>query len=48
MGSFGVTRSKNAIKARLKRASSKKPLTASAAADEAPKAKRAVKKKADA
>jgi ribosomal small subunit protein bTHX len=48
MGSFGVTRSKNAIKARLKRASSKKPLTASASTDEAPKAKRAVKKKADA
>jgi ribosomal small subunit protein bTHX len=43
-GSFGVSRSKNAIKAQLKRVASKKAATASAV--EAPvKAKRTVKKK---
>jgi ribosomal small subunit protein bTHX len=47
MGSFGVTRSKNAIKARLKRSTSKKVET-SAAADAAPKVKRAAKKKTEA
>ena len=46
-GSFGVTRSKNAIKARLKRSTSKKVETASSA-DAAPKAKRTTKKKAEA
>jgi len=46
MGSFGVSRSKNSIKARLKRATSKKPATASAGA--APKAKKTAKKKAEA
>lgn len=43
-GSFGVTRSKNAIKARLKRVASKK-VTTSAAAETPVKAKRTVKKK---
>jgi len=43
-GSFGVSRSKNAIKARLKRTTSKKT-TATAAADEKPK--RTAKKKAE-
>lgn len=42
-GSYGVSRSKNSIKSRLKRASSKKVATASS--DAAPKAKRATKKK---
>ena len=46
-GSFGVTRSKNSIKARLKRSTSKKVETA-AAGEAAPKAKRATKKKAEA
>ncbi len=45
-GSFGVTRSKNAIKARLKRVASKK--TSSAPAEAPAKAKRTVKKKTDA
>ena len=45
-GSFGVTRSKNSIKARLKRSTSKKATPE--AADAAPKAKRAPKKKAEA
>jgi ribosomal small subunit protein bTHX len=44
-GSFGVSRNKSAIKARLKRSSSKKPVAASAAAA---KPKRTVKKKAEA
>ena len=47
MGSFGVSRSKNSIKARLKRATSKKTAT-TASADAAPKVKRAPKKKAEA
>ena len=46
IGSFGVSRSKNSIKARLKRTTSKKASTA--ASTEAPKAKRAPKKKAEA
>lgn len=46
-GSFGVTRSKNSIKARIKRASSKKSET-SATAETPVKAKRTVKKKTDA
>ena len=46
-GSFGVSRSKNSIKARLKRSTSKKAVTESATAD-TPKAKRAPKKKAEA
>jgi len=46
-GSYGVSRNKNSIKGRLKRASSKKAATASAS-DAAPKAKRAAKKKAEA
>jgi len=47
-GSFGVSRSKNSIKARLKRSTSKKVESTSATADAAPKAKRAPKKKAEA
>lgn len=51
-GSFGVSRNKNAIKARLKRSASQgsKPVAvvAAAAAEAAPKAKRAPKKKAEA
>lgn len=49
-GSFGVSRNKNAIKARLKRSASQgKPVAvASAAAEAAPKAKRVPKKKAEA
>jgi ribosomal small subunit protein bTHX len=43
-GSFGVSRNKKAIKARLKRASSKKPATPAAGTA---KPKRAVKKKAE-
>jgi len=46
-GSFGVSRSKNAIKARLRRASSSKKQVA-VATDAAPKAKRTPKKKAEA
>ena len=46
MGSFGVTRNKKAIKNRLKRNASKKATTV--VADAAPKAKKTVKKKADA
>ena len=46
-GSFGVSRSKNAIKARLKRASSTKK-EAVAVSGEAPKVKRTPKKKAEA
>jgi ribosomal small subunit protein bTHX len=46
-GSFGVSRNKSAIKARIKRASSKKPAGATAAAPAA-KPKRTVKKKAEA
>lgn len=45
MGSFGVSRSKKTIKARLKRASSKKK---TGAADAAPKAKKAARKKTEA
>ena len=44
-GSFGVSRNRKKIKARLKRASSKKPATAEAAAA---KPRRVVKKKTDA
>jgi 30S ribosomal protein S31 len=43
-GSFGVSRNKKTIKARLKRSSSKKPVTAEAAPV---KAKKAAKKKAE-
>ena len=43
-GSYGVSRNKKAIKARLKRVSSKKPAGA-AAVEEKPKAKRAPRKK---
>jgi ribosomal small subunit protein bTHX len=43
-GSFGVSRSKNAIKAQMKRASSKKT-TATASVEAPVKAKRTVKKK---
>ena len=48
-GSFGVSRDKNAIKAKLKRTASKKPVVvASAEAPEAPvKAKKVAKKKAE-
>ena len=45
-GSFGVSRSKDAIKAKLKRTASKKPVAVATA--EAPvKAKKAAKKKAE-
>lgn len=47
MGSFGVSRSKNSIKSRLKRSTSKKAATATST-EAAPKAKRAPKKKAEA
>jgi ribosomal small subunit protein bTHX len=46
-GSFGVSRNKSAIKARIKRAASKKPAGA-ATTEAAAKPKRTVKKKADA
>jgi ribosomal small subunit protein bTHX len=46
-GSFGVSRNKSAIKAKIKRAASKKPAGASTTAAAA-KPKRTVKKKADA
>jgi ribosomal small subunit protein bTHX len=46
-GSFGVSRSKNSIKARLKRSTSKKVTTA-VASEAAPKVKRTPKKKAEA
>lgn len=45
-GSFGVSRNKKAIKAKLKRSSSKKPVTAAAAAPAKPK-RVAAKKKAE-
>ena len=45
-GSFGVSRSKNGIKARLKRVSSKKPAEASASEGAKPK-RTAAKKKAE-
>ncbi len=49
IGSFGVSRSKNAIKAKLKRNASTKPKTAEAKEATAPKAKKApAKKKAEA
>jgi 30S ribosomal protein S31 len=44
-GSFGKSRNKNAIKARMKRVASKKPAVAKVEAEAKPKAKRAVKKK---
>ncbi|HEU5291380.1 MAG TPA: 30S ribosomal protein THX [Cyclobacteriaceae bacterium] len=44
-GSYGVSRNKSSIKARLKRASSKKVSSTSSSADAAPKAKRTSKKK---
>jgi ribosomal small subunit protein bTHX len=46
--SFGVSRNKNAIKAKLKRTASKKTAAAAATATTAAKPKRAVKKKAEA
>lgn len=49
IGSFGVSRSKDAIKAKLKRTASTKPKTAEAKEAAAPKAKKApAKKKAEA
>ena len=47
-GSFGVSRNKNAIKARLTRVVSKKPVEAAAVTETAAKPKRVVKKKAEA
>jgi ribosomal small subunit protein bTHX len=44
-GSFGVTRNRKAIKARMKRTASKKPVVAKADVEAKPKAKRVVKKK---
>lgn len=51
IGSFGVSRSKNSIKSRLKRSTSKKVAdvtTAVVATEAAPKVKRTPKKKAEA
>jgi len=45
-GSFGVSRNKSAIKAKLKRTASKKP-TVAASADAPVKAKKVAKKKAE-
>ena len=47
IGSFGVSRNKNKIKARLRRVASKKPQAATVVATEA-KPKKAARKKADA
>ena len=47
IGSFGVSRNKNKIKARLKRSASKKPVVAAAEAVEV-KPKKVAKKKAEA
>ncbi len=44
-GSFGNSRSRKAIKARMKRAVSAKPVVAKVEAEPKPKAKRVVKKK---
>jgi ribosomal small subunit protein bTHX len=44
-GSFGITRNRKAIKARLKRAVSAKPAVAKVETEAKPKAKRVVKKK---
>jgi 30S ribosomal protein S31 len=44
-GSFGKSRNKNAIKARMKRVASTKPAVAKTETEAKPKAKRAVKKK---
>lgn len=44
-GSYGVLRSKKAIKARLKRVNSRPAVAAPVAAEEKPKAKRAPRKK---
>jgi ribosomal small subunit protein bTHX len=46
-GSFGVSRNKNAIKARLKRSASKKPVTATEASPAKPR-RAAAKKKTEA
>lgn len=49
IGSFGVSRSKSAIKAKIKRNASNKPKAAEAKESTAPKAKKApAKKKAEA
>jgi ribosomal small subunit protein bTHX len=47
-GSYGVSRNKTAIKSRIKRATSTKKATSAPAAETPAKAKRAVKKKAEA
>ena len=44
-GSFGVTRNRKAIKARMKRTASKKPLVSKTETEAKPKTKRVVKKK---
>lgn len=44
-GSYGVTRNKKSIKARLKRVHSTKAVAPAASSDEKPKAKRAPRKK---
>jgi ribosomal small subunit protein bTHX len=46
--SFGVSRNKQAIKAKIKRNASKKKKTEAAAVAAPPKAKRVIKKKAEA
>lgn len=48
IGSFGVSRNKNKIKARLKRSASKKPVVAAAAEAVEVKPKKVAKKKAEA
>lgn len=45
IGSYGVSRNRTAIKARLKRAASKPAAAVAAVAEEKPKAKRVVRKK---
>jgi ribosomal small subunit protein bTHX len=47
-GSYGVTRSRNSIKGKIKRAASKKSTTTAPAAEAPVKAKRTVKKKTEA
>lgn len=45
LGSYGVTRNKKAIKARLKRSNAAKPAVPAVSAEEKPKVKRATRKK---
>jgi ribosomal small subunit protein bTHX len=47
-GSFGVSRNKNSIKARIKRSLSKQVVAEATSSEAAPKVKRAPRKKAEA